>query len=113
MIMPAPGAAASTRPTAAMYAAKTRSADGSGVGDSVRPALVAVGGSGGRRDGCIAPRWHVKHVTFVSPPKRDVFRSTTIFIISRARRFACLSSRSHTQPPTFDGVRERSGLDWT
>src|SRR6185295_15056506 len=113
MIMPVPGAVASPRPTAETYAAQTRSADGSGVGDGVRAEPGAGGGSGGRREGCVAPRWHVKHVTFASPPKRDAFRSTTIFIISRARRFGCLSSRSHTQPPAFDGVRERSGLAWT
>src|SRR5689334_23772346 len=103
MIMAVPGAAESPRPTAVTYAAQTRSAEGSGVGDGVRaPPGSGDGGSNGSREGCVAPRWHVKHVTVASPRKRDAFSSTTIFIISRARRFVSLSSRSHTQPPTFD-----------
>src|SRR6478752_3804261 len=105
MLMPVP-AGKSTRPTAVTYAANTRSADGNGVGASVRAEPGGGGGSVGRREGSIAPRWHVKHVTFDSPPNREAFSSTTIFIISRARRFDSLSSRSHTQPPAFDGVRE-------
>jgi hypothetical protein len=52
----------------------------------------------------------VKHVTFASPPKLEAFSVVTIFIMSRARRFGALSSRSHTQPPTFDGVFVKSGF---
>src|SRR5574338_1488390 len=104
--MPVFGADESPRPTAATYAAQTRSAEGSGVGAGVREEPGCGGGSAGRREGCVEPRWQVKHVTFASPLKRDAFSSTTIFIISRARRFCSLSSRSHTQPPAFDGVRE-------
>jgi hypothetical protein len=44
-----------------------------------------------------------------SPLKRPAFKSITICIISRASRFCGLSSRSHSQPPTFEGVLARSG----
>jgi hypothetical protein len=45
-----------------------------------------------------------------SPLKRPAFKSITMRIISRAVRFGALSSRSHTHPPTFDGVLVRSGF---